>query len=137
MKENVFDRIEKITNLWFLEKPLYFSIYCSHQLVENNTIKIPLRTGQQKIEYSSILINLISNQQLEDLLEIEIIRILLLHPYQRQPLFAKKELLTLASNYTIYDCSYHIKQPIIGTNLFKLPKYLCFEEYYAYFVDKE
>ena len=130
MKESAITRIDKIINLWFLEKPLYFSVYCTHQIIENNNIKVPLRTGLKRIEYSSVIINTLNDKLLEELLEIEIIRILLKHPYQRQPLFAKKDILTLASNYTINDFCYFV-YPIYGINLFKLPSELCFEEYYS------
>ena len=130
MDESAKKRIENITNLWFLEKPIYFAVYCTHQLVENNKIHIPLRTGLKKIEYSIPIINSLDDKLLEELLEIEILRILLKHPYQRQPLFAKRDVLTLASNYTINDFSVFI-YPIYGTNKFKLPKNLCFEEYYT------
>ena len=130
MDNNVLNRIEKITNYWFLKEPLYFSVFCTHQLYINNELKNPFRTGLKKIEYSEIEINKMLDEQLEELLEIEILRILLKHPYQRQPLFAKKEILTLASNFTIKDFKY-CRFPLLGTNIFSLPKFLCFEEYYS------
>lgn len=130
MNESAKKRIENITNLWFLQKPVYFAVYCTHRLIENNKMFVPLRTGLKRIEYSSNKIDLLEDKLLEELLEIEILRILLKHPYQRQPLFAKREVLTLASNYTINDFSLFI-YPIYGTQKFKLPENLCFEEYYA------
>lgn len=130
MNESAKKRIENITNLWFLQKPIFFAVYCTHQLIENNTIHVPLRTGLKRIEYSSHKIASLDDKLLEELLEIEILRILLKHPYQRQPLFAKREVLTLASNYTINDFALFI-YPIYGTQKFNLPENLCFEEYYT------
>jgi len=58
---------------------------------------------------------------------------LLKHPYQRQPPFAVKSLLTRASNVTIadvYEVSRNVKAQMNGTEL-GLPSGLCFEEYYT------
>ncbi len=134
MNRSAKERIENITNLWFLEKPIYFSVYCTHQMIENNKNHVPLRTGLRRIEYSPNIIDLLDDKLLEELLEVEIIRILLKHPYQRQPLFAKRDVLTLASNYTINSFSL-FTYPIYGTNKFDLPENLCFEEYYS-LIDK-
>jgi len=58
---------------------------------------------------------------------------LLKHPYQRQPPFAVKSLLTRASNVTIadvYEVSRNVKAQMNGVEL-GLPSGLCFEEYYT------
>lgn len=70
---------------------------------------------------------------LEEYLKIEIFRILLKHPYQRQLSFVQKALLAMASNITIadvYDVPAEIKDQISGTE-FSMPTGLCFEEYYS------
>ncbi len=95
-------RLEKIIASFFLSEPLLFSVLQSHSLVENSGIPLPLRTGQMRIEYSSLLIQNIDDKRLEELLKIEALRILLLHPYKRLPYKAKKSILLLASDLAIY-----------------------------------
>lgn len=129
---NAIDRIKKIGERWFLTEPLLFAVYCSHEFVENNSIEVPMRTGNMKIEFSPKILDKIADDALAEYLKIEMFRILLKHPYQRQPPFAAKALLTMASNITIadvYDVSREVKKQMSGTEQ-KLPSGLCFEEYY-------
>ena len=128
----VLERIQKIGEMWFLTEPLLFSVYCSHDIVENDSMDVFIRTGNRKIEFSPSLLKNVQDSVLAELLKIEIFRILLKHPYQRQPPVADKELLTKASNVTIdniYDVPRLIKKQMSGTEL-HLPHGLCFEEYY-------
>lgn len=53
---NPKERLKKITEFWFLTEPLIFAAYCTHELVQNDKMKIPFRTGQRKIEYNSNII---------------------------------------------------------------------------------
>lgn len=129
---NALDRIKKIGERWFLTEPLLFAVYCSHEFVENSAIEVPMRTGNMKIEFSPKILDKIADDALAEYLKIEMFRILLKHPYQRQPPFAAKALLTMASNITIadvYDVSREVKKQMSGTEQ-KLPSGLCFEEYY-------
>lgn len=129
---NAIDRIKKIGERWFLTEPLLFAIYCSHVFVENNAIEVPMRTGNMKIEFAPKILDKIADDVLAEYMKIEMFRILLKHPYQRQPPFAAKALLTMASNITIadvYDVSREVKKQMNGTEQ-KLPSGLCFEEYY-------
>ena len=129
---NAIDRIKKIGERWFLTEPLLFAVYCSHEFVENNSIEVPMRTGNMKIEFAPKILDRIADDVLAEYLKIEMFRILLKHPYQRQPPFAAKALLTMASNITIadvYDVSREVKKQMSGVEL-GLPGGLCFEEYY-------
>lgn len=129
---NAIDRIKKIGERWFLTEPLLFAVYCSHEFVENNAIDVPMRTGNMKVEFAPKILDKIADDVLVEYLKIEMFRILLKHPYQRQPSFAAKALLTMASNITIadvYDVSPAVKKQMSGTEQ-KLPGGLCFEEYY-------
>ena len=129
---NAIDRIKKIGERWFLTEPLLFAVYCSHFFVENNAIEVPMRTGNMKIEFAPKILDKIADDVLAEYMRIEMFRILLKHPYQRQPSFAAKALLTMASNITIadvYDVSREVKKQMSGTEQ-KLPSGLCFEEYY-------
>ncbi|SMP51470.1 VWA-like domain-containing protein [Fibrobacter sp. UWB10] len=127
------ERIKKISEEWFLTEPLLFVAYCSHELCENSEISVPMRTGNRKIEFSPQILDKTSDEMLEEYLKIEIFRILLKHPYQRQPPFAQKALLAMASNVTIadvYEVPKVIKDQMSGTE-YSLPTGLCFEEYYC------
>ena len=101
-ERNAKMRLEKIIASFFLSEPLFFSVLQSHSLVENSGISLPLRTGKMRIEYSSLLLENIDDCHLEELLKIEALRILLLHPYKRLPHKAKKNILLLASDLAIY-----------------------------------
>ena len=129
---NAIDRIKKIGERWFLTEPLLFAVYCSHEFVENSAIEVPMRTGNMKVEFAPKILDWIADDMLAEYMKIEMFRILLKHPYQRQPPFATKALLTMASNVTIadvYDVSRVVKKQMSGTEL-KFPSGLCFEEYY-------
>ena len=129
----VLDRIKKIGELWFLTEPLLFAVYCSHEFCENDSLDVAMRTGNRKVEFAPKILEKVPDAMLTEFLKVEMFRILLKHPYQRQPPFAVKSLLTRASNITIadvYDVSCEVKKQMSGTEL-KLPRGLCFEEYYT------
>ena len=129
---NVIERIKKIGERWFLTEPLLFAVYCSHEFVENNSIDVSMRTGNMKVEFAPKILDRIADDVLAEYMKIEMFRILLKHPYQRQPSFAVKALLTMASNVTIadvYEVPPAVKKQMSGTEQ-KLPGGLCFEEYY-------
>lgn len=129
------ERISDVAQHWFLVEPLLFSTYCTHALIENGNLHIPLRTGEGKIEFNPALIEGMSDQELADRLKVEALRILLKHPYLRQPFRARPEILYLASNMTILDnmeandafCFELVPQGIVE----KLPQGKTFEEYYG------
>lgn len=126
---DIKQRLKNITEFWFLTEPLLFAAYCTHELIDNNQIKIPVRTGQRRIEYNPTIIEEFSDKQIMEYLKIEVIRIILKHPYQRLPPFPNRKVLTYASNITIAD-SYKTSVLLPGVNQWPLPKNLCFEEYY-------
>ena len=86
----VLERIKKIGETWFLTEPLLFAAYCSHSVVENDTMDIPIRTGNRKVEIFPSLLENVRDSILAEMLKIEMFRILLKHPYQRQPPYAEK-----------------------------------------------
>lgn len=127
------DRIIRTSEKWFLTEPLLFATYCTHTIVANLKLKVPFRTGKKRIEFSPVILDELEDLQIEELLKIEVLRILLKHPYHRQPQFVKRKVLTQSSNVTIND-SYMIKdfvKTFIKGLDYKLPRKLCFEEYYA------
>ncbi len=128
-------RISEVAQRWFLMEPLLFSVYCTHVLCEDATLDVPLRSGQGRIEYNALMIDAMNACELADRLKVEALRILLKHPYQRQPFGARPEILYLASNMTILDnmggkdafCFELVPHFIVA----EMPAGKTFEEYYA------
>jgi predicted metal-dependent peptidase len=67
----------------------------------NANMLCPLRTGQGRIEYNPAIIEMLQDNQLHDLMKVEIIRILLQHPYARQPLGCPPVFMQKASDMVI------------------------------------
>ena len=82
---SVQEKISSVVDKWFLYEPLLFNVYCTHKLEPNSDMKCSFRTGKRRIEYNPELIKTLSDKLLYEYLKIEIIRILLKHPYQRLP----------------------------------------------------
>ena len=122
-------RIHDIIERWFLSEPLLFSTFHTHKLKENPEMVCPLRSGKGKVEYNPESLTECNDMELEILLRKEMLRILLKHPYQRQPLSPMPEILSLASEITIHQHSSYGQDPLAGTNI-RLPEKLSFEEYY-------
>ena len=95
------ERIQKQAEQWFLTEPVFFTVYCSHRLTMNANMLCPLRTGQGRIEYNPAVIDTLQDEQLHDLMKVEIIRILLQHPYARQPLGCLPVFMQMASDMVI------------------------------------
>ncbi|MBO7302161.1 MAG: hypothetical protein J6U58_05565, partial [Bacteroidaceae bacterium] len=95
------ERIQKEIEQWFLTEPVFFTVYCSHSLVMNANMLCPLRSGKGRIEYNPAIIETMTESRLRDLLRVEIIRILLQHPYARQPIGCPSIVLQTASDLVI------------------------------------
>ena len=98
---SALERIQQETEQWFLTEPLFFTVYCSHRLTINPNMLCALRSGQGRIEYNPELIDPMPDHQLQALLSVEMIRILLKHPYSRQPLGCPGIALKMASDMVI------------------------------------
>ncbi|MGN1266267.1 MAG: VWA-like domain-containing protein [Muribaculaceae bacterium] len=81
----MLERISKITQRWFLCEEALFIAFCTHRLAENNSMLSHIRVGNGMIEINPNLCDDISDAELEETLRVEVIRILLKHPYERQP----------------------------------------------------
>ena len=95
------ERIQQEIEQWFLTEPVFFNVYCSHRLVMNANMLCPLRSGKGRIEYNPAIIETMTESRLRDLLRVEIIRILLQHPYARQPMGCPSIVLQKASDLVI------------------------------------
>ena len=102
----VRERIQQETEQWFLTEPLFFTVYCTHRLKMNANMQCALRSGQGRIEYNPEIIEGVKDMELSAMLRVEMIRILLQHPYARQPLGCKPMVLQMASDMVISP-AYH------------------------------
>lgn len=96
-------RIKKIFDKWYLTEPALLMTVLAHELVLNANMSCPFRCGRGKIEYNPELINKLSDSQLENSLKAEAIRIILKHPYERQPDGCKRKSMALGSNLVLSD----------------------------------
>lgn len=98
---SALERIHKEVEQWFLTDPLLFTVYCSHRLTINPNMQCALRSGQGRIEYNPQQVDLMSDTQLKAILTVEMVRILLKHPYSRQPSGCSDIALKMASDMVI------------------------------------
>ena len=96
--EEVF---KKISEQWFLREPAFFALYCTLQLEANEAMACALRCGQGKLQYNPALLERRPTADVELLMSIEMIRLFLKHPYERQPEGTSRLALALGSDVTI------------------------------------
>ena len=122
-------RIQQEAEQWFLTEPLFFTVYCSHKLTMNPNMQYAMRTGKGRIEYNPTLVDQTPDTVLKDQLKVEIIRILLGHPYARQPLGCKPMAMHMASDMVIKP-AYHLTWlNMAGPSDFGLPEGQHYEWY--------
>ncbi len=131
------ERFQDIAEEWFLTEPLLFAVYCSHRLVEvspkESVVTTVLRSGKGRVEYNPSVVATLDRAGLEEFLRMEMIRILLKHPYQRQPKPTRKDVCYWASDLVLQDAytpkvKLFCKDDFVGT---AFPGYAAaFEEYY-------
>ena len=126
---SALERIQQETEPWFLTEPLFFTVYCSHRLTINPNMLCALRSGQGRIEYNPELIDSMPDHQLRALLSVEMIRILLKHPYSRQPLGCPGIVLKMASDMVIAPAYNLTWAGLIHPEEFGLPTGQHFEWY--------
>ena len=125
----MLDRIAKITERWFLSEEPLFSAFCTHRVQENREMKCYVRVGKGIIEVNPDLCDDISDKELEERLRVEVIRILLKHPYDRQPDGCSLTARALGSNCVIADSYYLHKIKMEKPEDFELPRNHHFEFY--------
>ena len=99
MAESIF---EDITQRWFITEPALFAIFCTHHLEQNSKMTCPLRTGRGVIQYNPNLIPK-DKKAREEYLRTELVRIMLKHPYERQPENVRKVAAGIASDMVLSD----------------------------------
>ncbi len=125
------DRISKILEQWSLREPALISVYYTHQLEVNNSMKCTMRVGKRKIEYNPARVNLLSDPALEEMLKATVLRICLRHPYERQPYGCTANILKAASDLVLQPVYVLKYARLYSPEDFNLPKNKHFE-WYAY-----
>lgn len=122
---------KQIVDRWFLMDPALFNIFCRQQLVENPKMDCALRCGKGRVEYNPGRISHIADNEehVEEMLRLEMIRLFLKHPYERQPECSLPAALSLGSDMVI-DQHYLLQHlDIPKSSEFQLPERECFEWY--------
>lgn len=99
----VIERIAAIAQDWFLDEEAMFMAFCTHRVVENRRMGCPLRVGKGVLEVNPLLCRDMGNKELEERMMVEMVRILLKHPYERQPEGCSDTARALASNCVVGD----------------------------------
>jgi len=123
------ERIQKISERWFLVEPALFSIYCTHQLLPNTLMDCPIRCGQGMVEFNPNIMRSFNDAELEDSLRSEMIRLFLKHPYERQPENSLPEALSFGSDMVLGQHYKFKTLHFISSDNFQLPAGECFEWY--------
>lgn len=109
------DRITRILERWFIQEPALFGVACSHELVPAEHIACAVRCGRGKIEYNPSMVAEMCDEELEEALRSEAVRILLKHPYERKPDQCSQQAISIGSNLVIGDNyqygSYRVEKP--------------------------
>ncbi len=93
------DRIQNIKDKWFLTEPAYFMVICTHDICLSAGLNCPIAVGGGVIYINENAYKDKTDRFLEESLKVELIRILLKHPYQRQ--LPNRIKSYLASNFVI------------------------------------
>lgn len=125
--------LRQLSENWFLTEPAFFALYCQQQLTENVKMECPVRCGQGRLEYNPLILKHKNYAEVEQLVRIELIRLFLKHPYERQPEGCCREAMSVGSNITIADgyCLLHKeKLPLHDPTYYHLP----LGQYYEWYV---
>ena len=121
---NVKETLQLLSENWFLQEPAFFSLLCQQLLEENARMECPFRCGQGKIEYNPLILSHKNYAEVDQLMRVEMIRLFLKHPYERQPEGCSKEALSIGSDITIGDgyCMLHKDSlPVHDPGYYHLP----------------
>ncbi len=128
----VGQRIKTISQDWFLTEPLIFAVLCTHALKRNDNMGCDMRCGKGLIEYNPDRLEHFDDNQLALRLKAEVLRIILKHPYQRQPYNPRRDVMRLSSDLTLCDNMEGLDTVgLEPPHVFDLPRDQAFEQYYS------
>ena len=133
----VGDRIKTLSQDWFLTEPLLFAALCTHAVKRNDNMGCDMRCGKGLIEYNPDRLEHLDDNQLALRLKAEVVRIILKHPYQRQPYNPRQDLMRLSSDLTL--CDNLDGMDTIGLeppHVFDIQRGQAFEQYYSLMADQ-
>lgn len=116
--------LRQLSEDWFLREPAFFALYCQQQLTENVRMDCAVRCGQGRLEYNPLILRHKNYADVEQLMRIEMIRLFLKHPYERQPEGCCREAMSIGSDIAIADgyCLLHKeKLPLHDPSYYHLP----------------
>ena len=116
--------LQPLSEHWFLTEPALFALYCQQQVEENVRMDCAVRCGQGRIEYNPLILRHKNFAEVEQMVRIELIRLFLKHPYEREPEGCCREAMAIGSNITIADgyCMLHKeKLPLHDPSFYHLP----------------
>lgn len=125
--------LQQLSDEWFLREPALFALYCQQQWREEVRMECPVRCGQGYLEYNPLLLARRNFHEVEQLVRIELIRLFLKHPYERQPEGCGHEAMSAGSDITIADgycLLHHEKLPLRTPDHYHLP----LGQYYEWYV---
>lgn len=128
----VGERIKTISQDWFLTEPLIFAVLCTHAIKRNDNMGCDMRCGKGVIEYNPERLEHFDDSQLALRLKAEVVRIILKHPYQRQPYNPRRDVMRLSSDLTL--CDNMEGMDTVGLEpprVFDIPRDQAFEQYYS------
>ena len=133
----VGERIKHLSQDWFLTEPLLFAVLCTHALKRNDNMGCDMRCGKGLIEYNPERLEHLDDNQLALRLKAEVVRIILKHPYQRQPYNPRRDLMRLSSDLTLSDNlegmdTIGLEPP----HIFDIQRGQAFEQYYSLMADQ-
>ena len=133
----VGERIKHLSQDWFLTEPLLFAVLCTHALKRNDNMGCDMRCGKGLIEYNPERLEHLDDSQLALRLKAEVVRIILKHPYQRQPYNPRRDLMRLSSDLTLSDNlegmdTIGLEPP----HIFDIQRGQAFEQYYSLMADQ-
>ena len=131
------ERIKTISQDWFLTEPLIFAVLCTHAIKRNDNMGCDMRCGKGLIEYNPERLEQFDDNQLALRLKAEVVRIILKHPYQRQPYNPRRDVMRLSSDLTLADNlegmdTIGLEPP----HVFDIPRDQAFEQYYSLMADQ-
>lgn len=129
----VDEHIALLSENWFLTQPVLYGVLCMLERLPNPRIDCPVRVGQGRLEYNPLILAHRNYQETEVLFRIEMIRLLMGHPYQRKPEGAPDRIVALGSDITLGDnyCFVHSKEklPLQTPEAYHLPLGMPYEWY--------
>lgn len=95
--------VKLLLQRWLIDEPVLYRIICTHEICENKKMGCSVRCGEGKIEYNPSIIANMTYGVVNELFKTEALRIVLKHPYDRQPDCCNKRSCLIGSSLVLGD----------------------------------